>query len=113
MSEVGIFSSRTFNMSGFEIAKDGKVLSQGQIFFGADFVLKNNDEYTLIIQHVRNLEQIQKIKLQAHTDRSARIEINKINPSWKTAYSKPSFIDISRYNEELEKQKLKAGSNSN
>ena len=62
MSQEGIFSSRVFNMSGFEIAKDGKIIPEGQIFFGADFVLKNNDEYTLIIQHVRNLEQIQKIK---------------------------------------------------
>ena len=113
MSEVEIYSSRTFNMSGFEIAKDGKIIPNGQIFFGADFVLKNNDEYTLIIQHVRNLEQTQKIKLKAQTDRSARIEINKKNPSWKSAYSKPSFIDISQYNEKIEEQKQKAGSNSN
>ena len=113
MSEVGIFSSRTFNMSGFEIAKDGKIIPEGQIFFGADFILKNNDEYTLIIQHVRNLEQTQKIKLAAKTERQARRETNKINPNWKTAYNKPSFIEITRYNEKLEEQKTKAGDNFN
>lgn len=113
MSEIGIFSDRVFNMSGFQIDKAGKIIPEGQILFGADFVLKNNDEYTLFIQHVRNNEQTQKTELKAKTQRSARIEINKINPSWKNAFSKPYFVDITKYNEKLEEQKLKAGSISN
>ncbi len=113
MSEVSIFSDRVFNMSGFQIAKDGKIMQDGQILFGADFVLINNDEYTLFIQHVRNNEQTQKFTLKAKTQRSARIEINKINPSWKTAYSKPYFVDIAKYNEKLAEQKQKAGGISN
>lgn len=103
MSQDGIFSSRTFNMDGFQISKDGKIIPDSQIFFGSDFILKNNDDFELIIQHVRNNEQTQKIKLAAKTERSARIEINKINPSWKDAYSKPRFVNI----QELEAKILK------
>ena len=109
MSQDGIFSSRVFNMSGFEISKDGKIISKGQILFGADFILKNGLDFELIIQHVRNEDKTQKIKLAAKTLRSARIEINKINPSWKNAYSKPYFVDITKYNEKLAEQKQKAG----
>jgi len=103
MSE-GIFSSRRFNMSGFEIEENGKIIPQGQIFFGADFILQNHDDFELIIQQVRNGAQTEKIKLAAKTERQARRETNKINPMWKTAYSKPSFIDINRYNEKLAEQ---------
>ncbi len=113
MSQDGIFSSRTFNMSGFEIEKNGTIKPKGQILFGADFILQNHDDFELIIQHVRNEEKTRKIKLKAKTQRAARMEINKINPSWKTAYSKPYFVDITRYNEKLEEQIQKAGSHSN
>lgn len=108
MSQDGIFSSRRFNMSGFEIEQDGKIIPHGQIFFGADFILQNHDDFELIIQHVRNEEPTQKIKLAAKTERQARRETNKINPNWRTAHNKPSFIDINRYNEKLAEQIQKA-----
>ena len=63
MSSDGIFSSRMFNMSGLELDEKGKVIPKGQIFNGADFVLKNSvlesdkiGDYMLIIQSVRNGE---------------------------------------------------------
>jgi len=123
MSQDGIFSSRCFNMSGLELDEKGKVISKGQIFNGADFVLKNsvvdceckpcnNDiDYMLIIQHVRNGEQTKNIRLKAKTERSARIEINKINSMYKA--QKPYFIARDRYLAKLKEQKDHEGENYN
>ena len=109
MSNNGIFSSRCFNMSGLELEK-GKVKAKGQIFNGADFVLKNSvlesdkvGDYMLIIQSVRNGEQTINKMLKAKSDRSARIEINKINPMYK--HQKPYFINRDRYLAKLQEQK--------
>ncbi len=117
MSSEGIFSSRCFNMSGLELEK-GKVLAKGQIFNGADFVLKNSvlesdkiGDYMLIIQSVRNGEQTKNIMLKAKTERSARIEINKINPMYK--HNKPYFINRERYLAKLKEQKDHTGENYN
>jgi hypothetical protein len=114
MSQDGIFSSRCFNMSGLELDEKGKIKDKGQIFYGADFVLKNSvfesnkaGDYMLIIQSVRNGEQTKNKMLKAKTERSARIEINKINSMYK--HQKPRFINRDQYLAKLKDQKEKAG----
>ncbi len=105
-------------MSGLEIENNGKVIPKGQIFNGADFVLKNSvfisdktGDYMLIIQHVRNGEPTKNKMLKAKTERSARIEINKINPMYKS--QKPYFINRDRYLAKLKEQKDHEGENYN
>ena len=118
MSIDGIFSSRSFNMSGLELDEKGKVIPKGQIFNGADFVLKNSvlesdkiGDYMLIIQSVKNGEKTINKMLKAKTERSARIEINKINSMYK--HNKPYFINRDRYLAKLKEQKDHAGKNYN
>ncbi len=118
MSQDGIFSTRRFNMSGLELDENNKVLAKGQIFNGADFILKNSvfesdkaGDYMLIIQSVRNGEPTKNIMLKAKTERSARIEINKINSMYK--HQKPYFINRDRYLAKLKEQKDHEGENYN
>lgn len=113
MSQDGIFSSRQFNMSGLEITNDGKIIQNGQVFFGSNFILQKETGFILIIQSVRNGEKPQKFPLQAKTQRSARMEINKMFPQFKNAYSKPRFIESLRYLAELEKQAEQLGEVAN
>lgn len=118
MSNDGIFSARRFNMSGLELDKNWKVIPKGQIFGGQDFILKNSvlesdkaGDYMLIIQKVRNGEPTINKMLKAKTERQARIEINKINPMYKS--QKPYFINRDRYLAKLKEQKDHEGENYN
>jgi len=99
--EDSIFSSRMFNMAGLEIdKKTHEIISHGQIFFGGDFIVKyENDTAKLFIQNVRNGEPTKTIDLKGQTDRSIRIETNKINPRYKT--QKPRIISRFEYFEKL------------
>ena len=99
-----IFSSRMFDMKGLEIdKKTHEIISHGQIFYGADFIVKyENGTYKLIIQTVRNGEATKSIDLKGKTDRSIRIETNKMFPRFK--WRKPAIISISRYMEKLNEQ---------
>jgi hypothetical protein len=102
--EDSIFSSRMFNMYGLEIdKKTSEIISHGQIFYGADFIVKyENGTYKLIIQTVRNGEATKSIDLKGKTDRSIRIETNKMFPRFKS--HKPRIISISQYFEKLNQQ---------
>lgn len=113
MSQDGIFASRLFNMSGFEIEQNGKVIPEGQIFYGANFILEKETGFILIIQQVKNGDKINKTPLKAKTQRSARMEINKLFPVFKGAYSKPRFIKSIQYLAKLEIQNENAGMVSN
>lgn len=100
MSTVGILSTRMFNMGGLEIDKTGEVISHGQIFFGSDFIVKyENGTSKLFIQNVANGEPTKTVNLKGKTDRSLRIETNKINPQYK--HQKPRIITRTEYFEKL------------
>lgn len=98
-------------MGGMEIDKDGTVKPDGRLFFGGDYILNDNSVFTLVIQGTENGKPIEKINLVAKTERSARMETNKISPMIK--YNKPRFITIEKLKEAENKRDLVAGTNSN
>lgn len=99
-----IFSSRMFDMKGLEIdIKTHEIISHGQIFYGGDFIVQyENGTYKLIIQTVRNGEPTKTMDLKGKTERSIRIETNKINRNYKDR--KPRIISIAQYLQKLHEQ---------
>jgi len=88
-----------YNMAGYEITNNGKILPNGRVFFGANFILKSARGYDFIIQQTKS-GKLQTIELKAKSDRSARIEINKLYPGLRNSYHKPRFVDFSTWNAE-------------
>ena len=100
---MSCISSGTYNMNGQQIDEDHKVLKNGRVMFGSDFILDKGDSFEYIIQNMPVNEKTRKIELKAKTQRSARMELNKMFAHLRHAYSKPRFVSI----QELEAKILK------
>ncbi len=115
MSEDGIFSSRSFNMAGLEIDEKHRVVKDGQIFGGRDYIAKNMPclqidkiiKFTLVSQRVKNGTDPVVLFLDAQTEREARTEVNKKCEIYKD--QKPPFIDFDKIREAKQNQRLQAG----
>lgn len=99
-----IYSTGTFGMHGFQIDENSKIIKDGRVRFGGDFILDKGDSFEFIIQRLPVDEKTRVIKLQAKTQRSARMELNKMFPQLRSAYSKPDFVTIEKFNETIKKR---------
>ena len=95
---VSCYSSGTFNMNGMQIDENRKVMKNGRVMFGSNFILDMGGSFEFIIQSLPVEQQTKKIPLKAKSQRGARMELNKMFPQLRNAYSKPRFVSV----EELE-----------
>lgn len=102
-SLMSCISSGTYNMDGQQIDENHKIIKNGRLMFGSDFILNKGNSFEFIIQNIAVNEKTRKIELDAKTQRSARMELNKMFAHLRHAYSKPRFVSI----EELEAKILK------
>ena len=101
---VECYSSGTFNMYGLQIDENRKVLPNGRVMFGSNFILDKGGSFEFIIQSLPTDKETQKIPLKAKTQRSARMELNKMFPRLRDAYSKPRFVSIEQLEAEIIKR---------
>jgi hypothetical protein len=87
---------------------EGKVTKESKIMFGTDFILDKGDSFDFIIQ---SGEQTKKIELKAKTQRSARLELNRIFPSLRNAYRKPDFVTLDYLQKKIEEKERAIGTN--
>ena len=99
-------------MSGFEITKDTHlVIENGRLFFGGNYILEfSTDRYMFVNQGTRNNEPIERIPLNARTQRKARRETNLMSPIIKA--DKPRFITEAELKAKQEKQNAVKGTNA-
>lgn len=97
-SQVSIYSTGSFNMNGQQIDENHKVIKNGRIFFGSNFILNKGGSFEFIVQSLPVEKSTYKIELSGKTERSARMDLNKKFPQLRHAYSKPRFVSL----EELE-----------
>lgn len=98
-----IYSTGSFGMHGFQVDENHKIIPDGRVMFGGDFILDKGGSYDLIIQRLPEGEKVKSIPLKAKSERSARIEINKINPGYK-CHNKPDFVTVERLTQIIEKR---------
>ncbi len=94
VDQVSCYSTGSFNMEGLQIDEDHKVIKDGRIFFGSNFILNKGSSFEFIVQSLPVEKSTYKIELQAKTERSARVELNKMFPQLRHAYSKPRFVSL-------------------
>ena len=98
-----IYSTGSFGMHGFQVDENHKIIPNGRIRFGGDFILDKGGSYELIIQRLPEGESIKKIELKATSERSARIEINKINLGYK-GRNAPDFVTVEKLQQIIAKR---------
>lgn len=103
MSQYSIYSTGSFGMHGFQVDENHKIIPNGRVRFGCDFILDKGGSYELIMQHLPEYESVKSIQLKATSERQARIETNKINPGYK-GRNAPDFITVEKLAEIIAKR---------
>ena len=98
-----IYSTGSFGMHGFQVDENHKIIPNGKVMFGGDFILDKGGSYDLVIQRLPEGESVKKIELNATSERSARIEVNKINPGYK-GHNKPDFVTVEKLQQVIAKR---------
>lgn len=81
-------------MQGLEVDENHKVIKNGRIMFGSDFLIRSGiDKFDYLIQRTEN-GKIKKIIIPALTERSARTKLNKMFPRLKDPNQRPRLITI-------------------
>ena len=104
---VSCYSSGTFDMYGMQIDENHKVIPNGRVFFGSNFILDKGGSFEFIVQSLPVDQQTKKIELKAKSQRSARVELNKMFPQLRNAYAKPRFVTIEELEEAIQKRDSK------
>ena len=97
-------SSGTYNMNGQQIDENHKIIKDGRLMFGSNFILDKGDSFEFIIKQLPVNEKTRKIELKAKTQRSARMELNKMFAHLRHAYSKPRFVSIEELAAKIQKR---------
>lgn len=81
-------------MQGLEVDENHKVIKNGRLMFGTDFLLRSGiDKFDYIIQTTEN-GKTKKIIIEALTERSARTKLNKMFPGLKDPNQRPRLITV-------------------
>lgn len=104
VSQVSCYSTGTFDMYGMQIDEERKVMPNGRVMFGSNFILDKGNSFEFIIQSLPVDEKTKKIVLNAKSQRGARMELNKMFPRLRDAYNKPRFVSLEEFEKAIAKR---------